>query len=195
FMSDLLVAKYYHQVVLRDVHVSPDEAQKYLDQHKSQSAGKAGFYVREIRVDNQTLAEQLWREVTQEHHDFEAVVRQHSQAPNAEHGGLAYYAEGQLPDVLEKALAPLKPGDISPVIESSFGFHIFKLDRRTQPRTDDERHSSQLDEDRSRLIEDAIERKNQEAVDGAVSKLVSDASISISDSALGFTYSGKLRHN
>jgi parvulin-like peptidyl-prolyl isomerase len=145
-------------------------------------------------VDAKEQADRLWHEVAEEGRDFASVVRQYSQVPNAEQGGLSHYTDGQLPEVLENAVKLLRPGDISPVIQSSFGYHIFKLERRTQPHPDDERRS-RLDEDRSKLIEDAIERKNQQAVDQAVEKLLTQASIKIDDSAAGFTYVGRLRHN
>jgi parvulin-like peptidyl-prolyl isomerase len=194
FASDLLVAKYYKQYVLKDVRLSPEEAQRYIDQHKSELAEKPGFFVREIRVDTRPEAESLHRDVTEGHRDFSLVVRQHSLVPNAEQGGLTHYSEGQLPEVLEKAIQPLQPGEISPVIESSFGFHIFKLESRTQPHAADDRRA-QVDDNHSRLIEDAIERKNQQAVDEAVDRLMSAAGIALNPGGVGFTYTGKLVHN
>jgi parvulin-like peptidyl-prolyl isomerase len=192
--SDLLVSKYYKQVVLKEVRVSPDEVQRYIDENRAKHSDKPGFSVREIRVETREEAERLLRDVTEGHRDFAAVVRQSSQVPNAEQGGLSQYTDGQLPEALENAIKLLKPGDISPVIQSSFGFHIFKLERRTEPHPDDQRRAH-LDEDRSRLIEDAIERKNQQAVDQAIERMVSSSSIKIDQAAAGFTYVGRLRHN
>jgi parvulin-like peptidyl-prolyl isomerase len=99
-----------------------------------------------------------------------------------------------LPDLLEKAIAPLRPGDISPVIHSNYGYHIFKLERRVQPVPIEERRS-QLDDRRDTLAEELISRKNQQAIDTAVEALLAKAAIHIEPSALGFTYSGKLGHN
>jgi parvulin-like peptidyl-prolyl isomerase len=192
--NDLLVSKYYKQVVLRDVRVSPDEVQRYIDQYRAGRTDKPGFYVREIQVETREEADRLLKELTEKNRDCASVVRQYTQVPNAEQGGLTYYTDGQLPQALENAIKLLKPGEVSPVIQSSFGFHIFKLERRTEPHPGDPRRAN-LDEDRSRLIEDAIERKNQQAVDQAVQALVSGASIKINDSATGFTYVGRLRHN
>ena len=194
FANDLLVAKYYKQYVLKDVRLSPEEAQRYIDQHKDQLTEKPGFFIREIRVDSREDAESLHREVTEGHKDFALEVKQHSLVPNAEQGGLTHYSEGQLPDVLEKAIQPLRPGEISPVVESSFGFHIFKLESRTQPHTPDDRRA-QVDDNHSRLIEEAIERRNQQAVDEAVNRLLSAAGVTLNPSALGFTYTGKMGHN
>ena len=194
FANDLLVTKYYKQYVLKDVRLSPDEAQRYIDTHKDELVEKPGYYIREIRVDTREEADELHHQVTEGHRDFAEVVRQHSLVPNAEQGGLSHYSEGQLPDVLEKAITPLRPGDISPVIQSSFGFHIFKLESRTQPRGPDDRRTK-IDDIHARLIEEAIERKNQQAVDDAVQKLMSSADVKINPAAAGFTYTGKLVHN
>src|SRR5262249_55473774 len=113
---------------------------------------------------------------------------------NAERSGLTRYDEGQLPEVLEKAVRQLNPGDVSPVIESNYGFHIFKLEQRIKPHAPEERRS-QLDDRRQQLTEELIARKNQQAVDKALERLTSEATIKIDDSTLGFTYTGQLRHN
>jgi parvulin-like peptidyl-prolyl isomerase len=193
-MRDLLVQKYYRQVLLRDVRVSDEEIQKYIEQNQSRLTDKPGFFVREIRVQSKAEAEALRLEVTEGRRDFASVARLRSDAPNAETGGIARYEDGQLPDVLERAIQPLRPGDVSPVIESGYGFHIFKLERRVQPHGIEERRS-QLDDRRAQLAEELIARRNQQAIDAAIDRLVSEASVKIHDSTLGFTYTGQLRHN
>lgn len=192
--NDLLIAKYYRQVVLRDVRVSPEEVQKYLDENKDSLGDRPAFYVREIRVDNREQAENLRTEVTDLKRDFAEVARLNSQAPSAEQGGLARYFEGQMPAVLDRAIRSLAPGDISSVIQSSFGYHIFKLERRVQRRPYDERRA-QLDERRSNLIEELIGRRNQDAVDRALEQIVSSANVRVHASSLGFTYTGRMMHN
>ena len=192
--ADLLVEKYYRQVVLKDVHVTQEEIERYITQNQSRLTLSPGFYVREIRVQSKEEADRLHREVVEGHHDFAAVARLHSDAPNAAGGGLARYDEGQLPDTLEKAITPLAPGDVSPVVESGYGFHIFKLEKRTQPYGREERRS-RLDDRRRQLVEEFVQRRNQQAVDSVLTRLTSEASIKIVDSALGFTYAGQLRHN
>jgi parvulin-like peptidyl-prolyl isomerase len=193
-INDLLVEKYYRQVLLRDVRVPAEEIQQYLQENQARLLDRPGFYVREIRVQSREQAERLRREVTEGNRDFAAVARLHSDAPGAEQGGQALYNEGQLPAVLEKAIQPLRPGDVSLVIESNFGFHIFKLERRIQPHAESERRQPP-DERRAQLAEEFIARRNQQALDEALVRLVSSARVKINDSALGFTYTGRLRHN
>jgi len=191
---DLLVEKYYRQVALKDVHVSPEEVQQYIERNQARLTDRPGYLVREIRVQSREEADRLHREVTEEKRDFASVARLHSDAPNAAANGLTRYDEGQLPDVLEKAVKQLRPGDVSPVIESNYGFHMFKLEQRIQPHAIEERRS-QLDDRRAQLTEELVARKNQQAVDKLLERLTSEAQIQITDSALGFPYSGQLRHN
>lgn len=191
---DLLVEKYYLQITQRDVHVSPEEIQQYIEKNQSRLTDRPGFLVREIRVQSREEADRLRAEVTVGRRDFASVARLHSDAPNAEQNGLSRYDEGQLPDVLEKAVQQLQPGDVSPVIESNYGFHMFKLEQRILPHAPEERRS-QLDDRRAQLTEELIGRRNQQAIDKEIERLISQAKIQIADSALGFPYTGQLRHN
>jgi parvulin-like peptidyl-prolyl isomerase len=191
---DLLAQKYYRQVVLRDFRVSNDEIQQYVDENSSRLADRLGYYVREIRVQSRDQAEALRREVTEGRRDFASLARLHSDAPNAGQGGLARYDEGQLPDVLERAVRPLRPGEVSAVTESNFGYHIFKLERRVEPRPPDDRRPT-TDDRRAALIEEFVARKNQEAVDAAVERLMSAARVQINGPALGFAYRGQLKRD
>ena len=191
---DLLVEKFYRQIAMRDVRVTPEEIQQYIEKNQSRLTDRPGVLVREIRVQSREEADKLHREVTEGRRDFASVARLHSDAPNAERNGLSRYDEGQLPDVLAKAIQPLQTGDVSAVIESNYGFHIFKLEQRIQPHAPEERRS-QLDDRRAQLTEELIARRNQQAVDKEIERLVSEAKIRIADSALGFPYTGQLGHN
>lgn len=193
-IGDLLIQKYYQQVLLRDVRVSPEEKQKYIEENQSRLTDRMSFLVREIRVQTREEAERLRGEIIDGHRDFAEVARLHSESPTAEQGGLARYEEGQLPAGLEKAIQPLRPGDVSAVVQSTYGFHLFKLEHRIQPRSPDERRS-QYDERRAQLAEELVSRRNQQAVDEALDRLAASAMVEINDSSLGFTYDGRFRHN
>jgi len=192
--ADRLIEKYYRQVVLKDLKVTQEEIEQYLAQNQSRLAEHYGFYVREIRVQSKEEADKLRHEVAEGHRDFAAIARIRSDAANASEGGLSRYEEGQLPDALEKAIRHLAPGDISPVIESGYGFHIFKLEKRIQPHPAEDKRA-RLDDRRRQLTEELLQTRNQQAVNSAIETLVRDASITINDAALGFTYVGALRHN
>lgn len=61
--------------------------------------------------------------------DFAALAKQHSNdSESAPKGGdLGEMARGVLPEELERAVYGLKPGEVSDVIRTNYGFHIAKL--------------------------------------------------------------------
>jgi peptidyl-prolyl cis-trans isomerase C len=192
--SDLLIEKYYQQKILRNVSVSPQEIEAYIEANKERLTNKPGFYVREIRVASREEAEAIRREIVDEKKDFVKVAHSHSTSAKTEQGKLTRYDEGQMPAVLEQSIRSLSPGSLSAVVQSNYGFHLFLLERRTQAYAPEERRS-QLDERRLHLRDELIARRNQESVDAAVSRLAGLARITINHAALGFTYQGKFRHN
>lgn len=82
----------------------------------------------EVRRSALRLVEQL-----QQGAAFNAVARQFSQAATAATGGdLGWVQEGQLSSELDKALAEIKPGDVSPPLRGSGGYYILLLrDKRS----------------------------------------------------------------
>jgi peptidyl-prolyl cis-trans isomerase C len=69
--------------------------------------------------------------------DFAAVARTESQDPgSAPNGGdLGFFARGQMTPAFEAAAFATKPGAISAVVETPFGFHVVKVHERRAPRT------------------------------------------------------------
>jgi peptidyl-prolyl cis-trans isomerase C len=60
--------------------------------------------------------------------DFSALAREQSDGPTRTSGGdLGYIKTGQLDMPLENVVFSLKQGEISDVVETSYGFHLFKV--------------------------------------------------------------------
>ncbi|MGB9128143.1 MAG: peptidylprolyl isomerase [Thiobacillus sp.] len=60
--------------------------------------------------------------------DFAQLSASHSDAPNAMQGGaFGWRASGKMPALFAEALKPLQPGQVAPLLRSSNGFHILKL--------------------------------------------------------------------
>lgn len=63
--------------------------------------------------------------------DFEQLARRFSEDPGTrERGGdLGYFREGDMVTEFSRATFAMRPGQISPPIRTSFGYHIIKLER------------------------------------------------------------------
>jgi peptidyl-prolyl cis-trans isomerase C len=58
---------------------------------------------------------------------FEKLAQDFSLCPSSKQGGyLGEFPKGKMVPVFEKALLALKPGDISDIVRTQFGYHIIK---------------------------------------------------------------------
>jgi peptidyl-prolyl cis-trans isomerase D len=75
-------------------------------------------------------AEELLAEVRKAPASFADVARKHSQDEgSAQRGGdLDFFGRGAMVKPFENAVFGMKTGEISPVIESDFGYHVIRLD-------------------------------------------------------------------
>lgn len=75
------------------------------------------------------------REQLMEGAEFEVLARRHSDDPGSrERGGeLGWFRRGRMVPAFERVAFALRPGEISPVVETPFGYHIIRVDRVRGP--------------------------------------------------------------
>ncbi|MFO7765583.1 MAG: SurA N-terminal domain-containing protein [Pelovirga sp.] len=80
------------------------------------------------------LAEDI-RQQLREGADFAELAKRHSDdtASAADGGDLGYFGRGTMVDKFETAAFALRPGQISDVVETEFGFHIIRVDDYIAP--------------------------------------------------------------
>lgn len=66
--------------------------------------------------------------------DFAAVAKKESTCSTAVDGGdLGVFGKGRMSPPFEKAAYALKPGELSPVVETEYGYHIIQLKEKVAP--------------------------------------------------------------
>ncbi len=111
--------------------------------------------------------------------DFAEMARQYSEGPSRDRGGnLGTFGRGQMIKEFEDAAFALKPGEISGIVETSFGYHIIKSAEYFEPRV--LQYEAVKENIRSYLVSLYKQRKIVEYID----KLRSESNIEYIDSTL-----------
>lgn len=128
----LLVEKYTFQLV-KDIKVEDKEISDYYNAHKKEFLQSEKVKVSQILVSTEDKAVEILGRLKGKHEDeFRKIAREESIAPEALKGGeMGWFEMGQLPYEMEKVVFSLNEGELSQVVESAYGFHIFRLDRRS----------------------------------------------------------------
>lgn len=102
--------------------------------------------------------------------EFAQLAQKYSEDPARASGGqLGYFTRGRMQPPFEKAVWPLKVGQVSGLIETSYGFHVAKKTghrpevKKTYEEVADTIRKSLLAKKRSDAIRDAIQKWKQEA--------------------------------
>ena len=106
--------------------------------------------------------------------DFAALAKQNSDDTSKEQGGdLGFFQRGRMVPPFDQAAFNLKPGEISDVVTTQFGYHIIKAGERKDAST------VPYDEVKGQVVEYLSKQKNQERVEGFIEEARKKAKIEV----------------
>lgn len=128
-----LIYQYLNEKILSKLEVSNQEIEEYFKQHKKQFETPERVIIRQILLSDEKIAKQIR---SQAHNgNFAELAKEHSIAPEAAQGGLlGPIPITSLPHIFD-VIYSMKPGSISDVLKSTYGFHIILLVERL-PKSD-----------------------------------------------------------
>lgn len=146
---DLMISRFVETTFVSKTVVSDTETRDFYDKNqdkfKHEESVKASHIL--VGVDANASAEDKKKalESAEKLHkelaggaDFAALAKGNSTCPSSQQGGdLGFFTKGKMVPAFEDAAYALKPGEISPVVETQFGYHIIKLTERKPGATDD----------------------------------------------------------
>jgi foldase protein PrsA len=128
----MLLEKLIASEVNAHITVQESEARKYYRAHKRKYPSEMRVHVAQIVVRDRDKAETLLK-MLKSGGDFGKVAREESIGPEAAKGGdLGFVSQGIMPEEIDAAIFSLPIGEISPVIKSFYGHHIFKIIERSE---------------------------------------------------------------
>lgn len=135
----MILKSYVTRVFVPQVTVSESESQKYYRSHPEKfhqpKMVRAGhIYVKVDPFATKTekrrarkKIEKLWKKA-RKGEDFAQLATQHSECYSSERGGdLGFFKFSKMEESFAKAAFALDVGEISPIVETSYGFHIIKI--------------------------------------------------------------------
>jgi len=136
---DLIITNYIEQNIVPKVSVTEEDSRKYYDQNLDKFTrdetvrashilcGIDPKATAEEKKKAREKAEKLRKDLTGGK-DFAAMAKENSTCPSSQQGGdLGYFGKGQMVPSFEQAAFALKPGEISEIVETQFGYHIIKV--------------------------------------------------------------------
>ena len=138
-MRALMIRKAYERVVSSRCAVSDADAAAYYRENTARFVLPEQLRTSLITIGVDASAPPPeWQRARQKAEDlarqiaagasFDALAREHSADPSKLKGGdLGFLHRGQMVDEFERALTALRPGQVSPVVQTIYGFHLLRL--------------------------------------------------------------------
>ena len=144
-LEDDLLVKKTKEKLLEDYEIPEEELRSYYEENKDamvipERVRASHILIKvkeddpeEVKKEARKKIEDL-REMALSGDDFGKLARGFSQCPSSyDDGDLGYLVRGQTEENFDRALFSLKEGEISEVVETSFGYHIIYLKERLKP--------------------------------------------------------------
>lgn len=125
------------EVLTGAAQVTEDELRTYYEQNKARFGAPEQRRAAHILISTEgsdkasarQTAEQVRAKVMANPKDFAAIARETSKDPGsaAQGGDLGFFGRGMMVKPFEDTVFSMKPGEISELVETDFGFHIIQL--------------------------------------------------------------------
>jgi peptidyl-prolyl cis-trans isomerase C len=152
-INDYLSQEYLRKVVTKDIRVTEEDLKNYWAKNEKNFSTPAQVRARHILIKvapnaaeeekkkAKEKATELLKKV-KEGADFAKLAGEASEdaASKQKGGDLGYFAKGKMVKPFDAAVFSVKPGQLSDIVETQFGFHIIKVEdyREAKARSFDE---------------------------------------------------------
>jgi len=127
--------KYLYFKLYKDIDVGDAEIQLYYNRNIVDYRKSTEVFLFQIVVKDKAKAYEIRETLSKSPEQFEELAKKNSTSIEAKDGGsMGYFEKGTLPKDMEDVVFALELNTISPVVESPYGFHIFKVTKIKKER-------------------------------------------------------------
>jgi foldase protein PrsA len=184
--ESLSMQRYLEDHLLKGVAVTEQECEEYYNRHLSDYVSGDVIHVREILVDDQALAERILLSLkANRNRNFGELARLHSKAATSADGGdMGRFERGELPGEFERVVFRLQPGNVSKIVRTRYGYHMFMVEERIRA------HQQKFYEVREQIHDKLVSDRETEIMRKELSELPKRIPVEIFRDNLGFKYVG-----
>ena len=176
--EQILVQTLIQKDILDKVQVGDEEVEKYYETNKDNFTEKEQVHLFNILVKTEEEAQNVLEQL-KAGEDFSEIAKTKSTGPSAAQGGdLGYVSKGTVIPEIEEVVFALEVGELSGVVKTDLGFHIFKITEK-KPET-----VKALEEVKEDIIQTLLPTKQKEAFDNLLEELKGKVKIEINEEAL-----------
>ncbi|HUK55257.1 MAG TPA: peptidylprolyl isomerase [Nitrospiria bacterium] len=190
YKERLLLDATLHELIEKKIQVSDTDLEAYFNTHRESlpliEEARASHILVKTQAEARALLGRLRRGA-----DFAALAKSRSIDPATKDkgGDLGVLRKGRVLPEFEKAVFELKPGQISDVVRTSYGYHIIRVQSRRSQKP------LSVDDVRDEVREQIVKEKESALFDELVKTLRAESNIVISESRLASIGEDALRNH
>lgn len=186
FTNDFLANEYIRKEVAAKAAVTEEDVRLYYKVHQDEFAIPEMVRVRHLIISaDRTVAEEDKRKAREKAaellkrvragEDFAKLAAEFSEDPasKTKGGDLGFFTKGKMVPEFEAAAFSLKPGAVSDIVETQFGYHIIKVEEKK------ERAFEPFDKVRDKVKEKVFQAFGRERVKEFMDKVMTEAGTEI----------------
>ncbi len=179
FLDNFLVNEFLRREVAQKATVSEDDIKSYYDGHKDEFKTSEMVRVRHILIKvapqsseeakkkAKEKAESILRKIKDEE-DFAGLASNFSDdtASKLTGGDLGFFPRGKMVKPFEDTAFSLKPGEVSGIVETQFGYHIIKAEEKKAASIEPLENAKERIQ--QKLLQDSMRAKVSEFIEKAM---------------------------
>ena len=125
----LVKRKFFDFLIESRAKITEQDLRKYYNEHSAEFIRPIQHEILHIQVESKDLADFVYSSIINKKASFESMVANYSISPDKSIGGsLGFIKENALPSIFNEVIFKLTlKNNISKIVESRIGYHIFKL--------------------------------------------------------------------